>query len=83
MDATSFFDEGFPSVAAGIDDFLVGVEDAAREKVLAEELPDVFLGVEFGAIGRKAQEREIVRYDQLAALNVPACAVDDDDGVRA
>ena len=83
MDAARFVDEGVPSGAAGIDDVFISVEDPAREKVLAQELPDVFLSVEFGTVGRQAQQRDGVRHEQVAAFEVPARTVDDDDGVRA
>ena len=37
-----------PSVAAVVDDILIGFEDAVREPVFTDELPDVFNGIEFG-----------------------------------
>jgi hypothetical protein len=43
-------DEIVPSLAAGIDDGVVIVEHANAELVLTEELPDVFLRIEFGGV---------------------------------
>lgn len=36
--------------------------------VVAEVLPDVFLRVEFGAVGRQKQGRDVVREDERTAL---------------
>ena len=51
-DAFRSCDKCVPSVAAGGDDAVVAFEDALREVVLAEELPDVFDRVQFRAVGR-------------------------------
>jgi hypothetical protein len=39
-------DEAASNIASGLEDFLVGFEDPVGEVVLAQELPDVFGGVE-------------------------------------
>jgi len=49
-------------MAASINDVVVGVEDAASEKVLAQVLPDIFLGVEFRAIGREIKQADVLRH---------------------
>ena len=43
-------DEGIPRLAAGIDDGFDAVPDDMAELVLAQILPDIFLGIEFGGI---------------------------------
>src|SRR4051794_14467805 len=45
-DGSGLGDEPAPGVAGGLDDLLVGVEDAVREPSLAQILPDVFDGVQ-------------------------------------
>lgn len=68
-------------MAAGINDIVVSVEDFSREIVLAQVLPDIFLRVELGAVGGEFHKRDVFRDDQ-AIRDVPACAVDQQDGVR-
>ena len=58
-DAPGLIDEPLPGVAAEVDDLVVGFEDAVGEPVVAHELPDVFLGVEFGTFGRQRDERDV------------------------
>lgn len=81
-DTACFSDEGFPGVAASVDDSVVGVEDTPCQIVLAQVLPDIFLSVEFRAIGRQAKKREIIGNDKLSC-SMPACSVDNDDGVAS
>ena len=45
-DAPGLVDEAASNIASGLEDFLVGFEDPVGEVVLAQELPDVFGGVE-------------------------------------
>ena len=54
-DAIGVCDEGVPGAAASIEDCLVGVEDPIAQVISAQELPDVFDGVEFG--GNRAAGR--------------------------
>ena len=51
-DPPRLIDELVPGVAAVVDDLVVGFEDAVREPIVADELPDVFLRVR----GNAAQE---------------------------
>jgi hypothetical protein len=44
----------FPSVAAVVDDIVEGFENSVRQPVLPNELPDIFLAVEFGCAGAEA-----------------------------
>ncbi len=61
-DFPRLFDELVPSIAAVIDDILVGLEDPVREPVVADELPDVLDRVQLGGSGRQGQERDVVRH---------------------
>jgi hypothetical protein len=58
-------DEAVPGVAAVIDDVGVGGEHAARQPGLAQELPDVLDGVQFGRSGWQQHQREIVWHDEV------------------
>jgi hypothetical protein len=71
-----------PSVAAGIDDGVIVVEDADREPVGAEILPDVLDRVELRAVGRKHEKRDVVRDDQRVSA-MPAGAVEHENGMSA
>jgi hypothetical protein len=48
------------AIAAVIDDVVERFENSVRQPVLAHELPDIFLAVEFGCAWRKLQERDVV-----------------------
>jgi hypothetical protein len=61
-------DERIPSVAAVIDDIVVGFEDAVREPVVAHILPDIFDRVEFSS-GHFGGSGIMV---MLAGMNNPA-----------
>lgn len=65
-----------PGVAAGLDDGVVGFVDAVGEMVLAQELPDVFLGVQLRAVGRQEQQGDVVWQPQTIAGLVPTGAVE-------
>ncbi len=64
--------EGHSCVAAGVHDGVVSVEHAVAQLVLPQELPDVFHGVQLGAVGRQAQQGEVARHAQAPAGLVPA-----------
>ena len=49
-----------------IDKVVVTGEHAVREPVVAHELPDVFLRVEFGTLGGQRQDGDVVRHDEMA-----------------
>ena len=55
-------DQGVPSVATVIDDVVEGFEDSVRQPVLAHELPDVFLAIEFGRARRQRHQRDVARH---------------------
>ena len=44
-------------------------------------MPDIFLRVELGAVGGQAQESDVLRNNEPASGPVPACAVDNDNGM--
>ncbi len=52
-------DQAVPCVAAVIDDDVVASEHAIGEPIVAQELPDVFGRVEFGALGRQRDEGDV------------------------
>jgi hypothetical protein len=51
-DAPRLVDKAVPSFAGGIEEVLVGLEDAIGEVGLSQELPDVFDGVQLCALLR-------------------------------
>jgi hypothetical protein len=63
-DAPGLVDELVPSLAAMIDEIVVGFEDAVGEPVVAHELPDVFHGIEFRAFRRQGDDGDVGRYDE-------------------
>ena len=65
-----------------VDDVIVGFEDPVREPVVAEELPDVFLSVQFRTFGRQWDERDAGR-DIESAGEMPAGLVDEERGMGA
>jgi hypothetical protein len=79
-DAPRLFHESFPSVTAMIDDVFVAFEDPVGEMVVAEELPDIFDGVELGRSGWQRQEGDVLRDEELCG-HVPAGLVEDEHGV--
>jgi hypothetical protein len=62
------------------DDVLVALEDAVREVVVPEELPDVLGGIEFGRSRRK--QGDVVRHPEVVG-DVPSCAIQDQDRMSA
>ena len=75
-------DELVPSVAAVVDDILVGIEHSVREPIVAHELPDVFLRVQFGAFCGQRDQRDVWR-DFEAAGEMPAGLVDEQRGMTS
>ena len=63
-DPPGLVDEPIPSVAAVIDDGVVGREHAIRELVVAQELPDVLCRIELGTFGWQRYDGDVVRHDQ-------------------
>ena len=81
-DAPRLIDELVPCVAAVIDDIVVRFEDAVREIVVAQELPDILGWIEFRAFGRQRQERDIRWNDELVG-HMPASLVEKQHGMSA
>ena len=79
-DPPGLLDELVPSVAAVVDDIVVGFEDAVGEPVVAHKLPDVFHGVELGGFWRQGDDGDVGRHDE-ARRHVPTCLIDHEDGV--
>jgi hypothetical protein len=79
-DAPGLIDELVPGVAAVVDEVIVGLEDAIGEPVVAHKLPDVFDWIELGAFWRQRNDCDVCRHDE-ASRHVPACLIDQEDGV--
>jgi hypothetical protein len=79
-DAPGLIDELVPSVAAMVDEIVVGFEDAVREPVVAQKLPDVFDRIELGAFWRQRNDGDICGHDE-AGRQVPASLIDQEDGM--
>ena len=62
------------------DDVVVAFEDAVREAVVAQELPDVFDGIELWRAGRKRQERDVPGHDERPG-EMPSGLVEEQNGV--
>ena len=75
-------DELVPSLAAVVDEIVVGFEDAVGEPVIAHKLPDVFDRVEFGTFRRQWEEGDVRRHDE-PRRHVPAGLIDQEDGMGA
>jgi hypothetical protein len=58
-----------------VDNIVEGLEDAVREPIVAHELPDIFLRVQFRAFGRQWNQRDVGRDDQ-AAGEMPSGLID-------
>jgi hypothetical protein len=81
-DPPRLFDELVPGVAAMVDDLFVGAEHPVREPVVANELPDIFLRIEFGTFRWDRDDGDIVGDHQLGR-QVPAGLVHEQHGVSA
>lgn len=75
-------DEAVPCVAASLDDGVLVIEDADREPVGSQVLPDVLDRVQFRAIGRERDEGDVVGNDQRVSA-VPAGSVEHQHGLGA
>ena len=63
-DAPGLVDKLVPSLAAVIDEIVIGFEDAVREPVVAHKLPDVLDRVELGRFRRQGENGDVWRYDE-------------------
>jgi len=79
-DAPGLIDELVPSVAAMVDEIVVGFEDAVREPVVAQKLPDVFDRIELGAFWRQRNDGDICGHEETGR-QVPASLIDQEDGM--
>jgi len=79
-DAPGLIDQLVPSVAAMVDEIVVGFEDAVREPVVAHKLPDVFDRIELGAFWRQRNDGDVCGHDE-AGRQVPASLIDQEDGM--
>ena len=70
-DGPGLVDEPVPSVAAMVDESVVGGEDAVGQPVVAQELPDVLLRVQLGALGRQLDDGDVGGHVELGR-GVPA-----------
>ena len=70
-------------MTAVIEDIVVRFEDAVGEPVFPHELPDVFLSVQFRALGRQRHDDDVGRHDKVLR-HVPSRLIDEQsrDGVR-
>ena len=68
-DGFGLCDELVPGVAAGVEDGVVVIEDAVREPVLAEVLPDVLDRVQFGRSGRQEEDGEVLGTGSSSGLD--------------
>jgi len=81
-DPPRLIDEAVPGLAGGIDDLVVGFEDAVREVGLAQELPEVLDGVQLGRPGGQEEQRDVAG-DLERGRGVPSGAVEQEDGMSA
>ena len=75
-------DEMVPGLAAMVEEIVVGGEDAVRQPVLADELPDVFDRVQFRAFRRERHERDCRRHDKTIG-QMPSGLIEQEHGVFA
>jgi hypothetical protein len=75
-------DKLVPSIAAVVDDLIIGVEDPVRKPVIAHELPDVFLRIQLRALCRQRDQRD-VRGNIRSARQTPSGLIEKKDGVCA
>ncbi len=69
-------------MAAVIEDIVVALEDAVREPVFAQELPDVLDGIELGGPGRERHQGYVIG-DFEGRGCVPSGLVEHDEGMGA
>jgi len=79
-DAPGLIDQVVPSLAAMIDEIVVGFEDAVGKPVVAHELPDILDRIELGAFWRQRKDGDVGRHED-SSRQVPAGLIDQKDGV--
>src|SRR5271156_183409 len=75
-DPPGLIDEVVPSLAAMVDDVVVGFKDSVWEPVVAQELPDVFLRIELRTFRRQRDQGDVGRHDE-PARQMPAGLIDE------
>jgi len=75
-------DEIWPRLARGVDDVVVGFEDAVREPIGAQILPDVLDRIQLRG-ARRQEDRRNVFGDAELSRRMPSGAIKQQDGVRA
>ena len=63
-----------------IEDFIIGLEDAVGEPIIAHELPDVFDWIELGTFGWQREDADIVGYDECPG-HMPTGLIHEHDGM--
>ena len=81
-DVPWLIDELVPSLAAVVDDVVIGREDAVGEPIVAHELPDVFHRVQFGAFCWQRDDADVVGHGELSG-RMPSSLIHQYDGVSA
>ena len=67
--------------ATMVDDIFVRFEDAVRQPIVADELPNVLRGIEFGAFRRQGDDGDVGRENEFFD-HMPAGPVDDESRMR-
>jgi hypothetical protein len=81
-DLPGLINEAVPSLAAMVDEVVVGIEDAVGQPVVAHELPDVLDGVQLGALRWERHERNGRWHDEVAR-QMPSGLVEEENRVLA
>jgi len=81
-DAPWLVDDGVPSLAAQVEELVIGGEDSVGEEIVAHELPEVFDRIQLGRFWRQRQEGDVLR-DLEAFGHVPSGLIENEDGVFA
>jgi len=71
-----------PGLAALIDEMFLVEEDGIGQPVLAQELPDVLLGVEFRALRRERHQGDVAGHDEIAC-DMPAGLIEQQRGMAS
>ena len=74
--------ERVPGLAGSVEHRRIAVEHAMREEAFTQIEPDPLHGVEFGAVGRQREQRDVVRHGE-PVRDMPAGLIEDERGMRA
>jgi len=81
-DPPGLIDELVPRHTAVVDEIVVRFEDAVRQPVVTQELPDVFDRIELGTFRRQRHNGDVWWHDE-SRRQVPAGLIDQEYGVCA